>query len=105
MPLYSIAMHGGWSDAGNAFDLTHEAAHLGGSSHHHMDDGSLHFDDSEESAQHHADHTASCHAVALLSIGPSHFAPTVRTVNMTELHEYIPDHVPEQPQRPPQALG
>lgn len=105
LPLHSFAMQGGWSPLGNAFDLSHEAEHLEGASHHHMDDGSIHYDDSGESAQHHAEHTASGHAVDL----PSNAMPRVILLATPlvrgELQQHIPEHIPEQPQRPPQALG
>lgn len=105
LPLHSFAMQGGWSPLGNAFDLAHEAEHLEGTSHHHMDDGSVHYDDSGESAQHHAEHAASCHAVALPSTGMPQVALIAQPFVRGEVRQYIPERVPEQPQRPPQALG
>lgn len=99
-------MQGGISPLGKAFDLVHEVEHLDGTNHHHHDDdNAVHYDDSSESAQHHAEHAASCHAVAL----PSTFTPQIALLALPfvrgELRQYIPDHVLEQPQRPPQALG
>ena len=105
LPLHSFAMHGGWSSVGNAFDLAHEVEHLEGTSHHHMDDGSVHYDDSGESAQHHAEHAASCQIIALPSLITPQVALIARTVNRIEFREYIPDREPEPPHRPPQALG
>lgn len=105
LPLHAYAMQGGISPLGKAFDLTHEIEHLEGTNHHHMDDGSIHYDDSSESAQHHAEHATACQAVALPSMMVPQIALTARTAERVELREYIPDHVPEQPQRPPQVLG
>ena len=106
LPLHGFASQGGWtpSGSGKAFDLAHEAEHLEGTGHHHMEDGAVHYDDSGESAQHHAEHAASSPVVAL----PSFFTPQIARVALPfargELRQHIPERVPEQPQRPPQAL-
>ncbi len=105
LPLHSFAMQGGWSSLGNAFDIAHEAEHLEGTSHHHGDDGVIHYDDSGESAQHHAEHSAAGQVLALPSVVTQQVAIMMRTISRGELRQYIPDRVPEQPQRPPQSLG
>lgn len=105
LPLHSFAMQGEWPPSGNVFDLAHEVDHLEGTSHHHMADGSVHYDDSGESAQHHAEHSASCHPIALPSLVALQVALTSRTVSRTEFREYIPERMPEQPHRPPQVHG
>lgn len=106
LPLHSFAMQGEWSSAGNAFDLAHEAEHLDGISHHHHDDdGTVHYDDSGESVQHHAEHTACGHAVALPSTAMPQLVLTALSFVRGELWQHIPERIPEQPQRPPQVLG
>lgn len=106
LPLHAYATQGGISPLGKKFDLAHEIEHLDGANHHHHgDDGSVHYDDSSESAQHHAEHANAGQAMALPSTITPQFALTARTAVRVELREYIPDHVPEQPQCPPQVLG
>lgn len=105
LPLHSFAMQGIWLSAANAYDLTHELEHQEGTSHHHGDDGSIHYDDSSESTQHFLDHAASAQtatlpsSVTLLSPVLTFFIAT------SERSDYIPDPVPERPQRPPSPLG
>ncbi len=105
LPLQSFAMQGGWSPLGNAFDIAHEIEHLEGASHHHGDDGAMQYDDSSESAQHHAEHSAAGQAIALPSVISHQAALIMRTASSGELWQYLPDRVPEQPQRPPQSPG
>jgi hypothetical protein len=105
LPLHSFAVQGGWLSAGQAYDLAHEAEHLEGMSHHHGDDGSVHYDDSGESAKHFSEHSASQPAFGLpaRSLPPLTFESV--TATPTRLAQYIPDPIPERPQRPPSALG
>lgn len=98
-------MQGGWSSAENGFDVAHEIEHLEGKSHHHDDDGTVHYDESGKSIQHHAEHSASCQGVALLPSFSPYIALKTYPVINGELRQHLPDHVSKQPQRPPQALG
>lgn len=106
LPLHSFAMQAGLLPAGNRFDIAHEVEHLEATSHHHGDDGSVHYDDSGESTAHCADHSASSPqsatmpsvAMPLLTIQPV-------TVKLYEPAYYIPDPFLEDPQRPPSSLG
>ena len=106
VPLHGFAMQGGLS-AGQLSDIAHDIEHLQAASHHHHDeDGSVHYDDSGESALHFADHAAS-HQSA--SPPPSGTLPVVLIEPFTiRLHAdvyYIPDPFLEDPQRPPASLG
>ncbi len=105
LPLHSFAMQGGGLFAGKMFDIAHEVEHLEATSHHHDDDGSVHYDDSGESAAHFADHSASQQSASL----PSGAMPSLMIEPYTiKLHEpayYLPDPFLEDPQRPPSSLG
>jgi hypothetical protein len=105
LPLHSFAVQGGWLSAGQAYDLAHEFEHLEGASHHHGDDGTVHYDDSGESAKHFSEHSASQPAFGLptMSLPPLSFESL--TVPSSRLTQYIPDPIPERPQRPPSTLG
>jgi hypothetical protein len=105
LPLHSFAVQGGWFSPENAFDIAHEIEHLDGTSHHHDDDGSIHYDDSGESAKHFSEHSASQQAATLPSTAPLLLTLTLLSVTRNELRQYISDPIPERPQRPPQSLG
>jgi hypothetical protein len=104
IPLHSFATQGGLLSTGG-FDIAHELEHLDGTSHHHNDDGSIHYDESGESDQHLAEHSASSPAATLPSLSSLQITPDLLTVIRSEFGQYIPDPVPERPQRPPQVLG
>ncbi len=103
LPLQALALQGGWSQQGEAFDLAHEIAHQQGTSHHHEDSGSIHYDESPESAQHLADHEACQSSASLLPavLALPGFSPA--SVNIDHSGRYVPDRFPECPQRPPSA--
>src|SRR5688572_8957564 len=105
LPLHSFAVQGGWLSAENVFDIAHEIEHLQGASHHHEDDGSIHYGDSEESDKHFSEHSAAQPPLALPSmfLPPLSFAPL--TAATSKPPQYIPDPIPERPQRPPSFLG
>lgn len=99
-------MQGGWFAANGWFDIAHELEHLEGTSHHHNDDGSIHYDDSSESDKHFAEHSASGQQVATLpSLAHPQVLLALLAVVPADFAQYIPDPIPERPQRPPQALG
>lgn len=89
-------------DVGFAHELLHDE-HV---SHHHEDDGSIHFDASEESVQHVQDHSCSPQPAGLF-VPELVTAPVqlVETISATEVN-FIPDPMLEHPHRPPAfALG
>lgn len=89
----------------NGSTVAHEFLHDEHVSHHHEDDGSIHFDNSEESTQHIQDHCSSLPGglfVPCLATAP------LRLVTTATIHlvAYIPDPMLELPHRPPaNALG
>lgn len=106
LPLHGFAMQAGWASSVSAYDIAHELDHLAGVVHHHDDDhGTTHYDNSSDSAQHLAEHSAG-HACAAL---PPAAMPPLTIVSfisvVSEPSHYIPDPVPERLQRPPKHLG
>lgn len=105
LPLHAFAMQDGASAFKEMFDIAHEIDHLEGVSHHHDEHGAPHYDDSGESAKHFAEHSASQLHVALPS-GEIAFLTSIQfKAARSDLGHFIPDHIPERPQRPPQSLG
>lgn len=106
LPLHSFATVQGVVPASQvAFEVEHELDHLYGVSHHHGDDGDIHYDDSGESAQHHTEHAGSGQPSALSSLESLKVALLVRPLLHSEPSEFIPDPVLERPPRPPQTFG
>jgi hypothetical protein len=105
LPLHSFAMQSGRLSAGGLFNIAHEIEHLEATSHHHDDDGSVHYDDSGESATHSADHAASQQSASL----PSGTMPSLLiepyTIKLFEPAYSISDPFLEDPQRPPAFPG
>ena len=91
--------------AGNMFDIAHEVEHLEATSHHHEDDGSVHYDNSGESAAHFADHSASQQSASLPSVAMPLLTIQPFTIKLYEPAYYFPDPFLEDPQRPPTFLG
>jgi hypothetical protein len=105
LPLQVFAAQTGWGALGHGFDIQHEIEHEQGVSHHHDQDGSVHYNDADESAQHAVDHVCSHPVPGLLSATmqlPD--MAQVRTITMSSRADML-DHIPERPQRPPRFLG
>lgn len=97
-----------WGQALQADNLSfaHEVLHDEQVSHHHEDDGSIHFDTSDESVQHVQDHSCSPQPTGLfaseLVAAPVQLVETIVVAEVT----FIPDPMLEHPHRPPAfALG
>jgi hypothetical protein len=106
LPLHSFAMQGGALNLENAYNIDHELEHLERVSHHHDDDGSVHYDQSDESVQHISEHSACQHACALPSTGVQPFMVMLMATVPVESASDIPDLFLERPQRPPSlSLG
>jgi hypothetical protein len=103
LPLQSFAMQWGRMLSGETTSLSHEAAHDAQVQHHHDDDGSVHYDDSDESAQHLHDHAVSAHSAVLagpqLAAAPLPLIGTVRP----DFSAFIPDPALDSLLRPPAA--
>ena len=106
LPLHSFAVQGGWLSHAEAVDMAHELEHAAGKSHHHEDDGAVHYDESVESAQHFIEHSAAQQTATLPTFAiPPIPAMLPLSVVISGPEPYIPDRVPERPQRPPTLPG
>ena len=106
LPLQGFAMQ--WSGllTGESTTIAHELAHEENIQHHHEDDGTVHYDDSGESADHMLDHQAS--AQPLHIVAPSVPAAPEQLVSSLPARAAlpIPDPFLDCPHRPPAiALG
>lgn len=104
LPLQTLAA-GGLLPTGNAHGLAHEIDHLKGTHHHHEEDGSIHYDESGESATHLAEHSPSQPSATLPSFHAPQTVVPLYVVAAAPPPHSLPDPVPERPQRPPQVLG
>jgi hypothetical protein len=101
LPLYGFAMQGSLPPVAGAATLVHEIEHEKGIHHHHEDDGSVHYDESDESLDHAQEHSSPSQPVGFdlprLAFPSEH--PAV------ERGPYIAQAVPEPfldgPHRPP----
>jgi hypothetical protein len=104
LPLQGFAMQVGSVTPGTIYNLAHELEHSEGVSHHHEDDGSVHYDDSVESESHLADCSIGHHYQPGLPASLVFALPDDRPVALAEDGPaFIPDPVPQRPQRPPSA--
>ncbi len=105
-PLHSFAVQGGWLTPGHMFDVAHEIEHVEGTSHHHNDDGAVHYDESGESGKHSSEHSAGQQAASLPPF-PVLSLPVIVPMSaaITWPPQYLPDPIPERPQRPPTSPG
>lgn len=104
LPLHSFAVQGDWFAVEKRLDLAHEIEHQQGTSHHHLDDGSAHYDDSSESTQHALEYSSPHQSVSL----PCGAMPPLTMASLSfatvEFARYISDPIPERPARPPLPL-
>lgn len=106
LSLHSFAMQGGWYLSGNAFDISHEIDHLAGASHHHDDEhASVHYDESNASDKHFAEHSAAQQCAALPSEVPHSPIIDPFTFAVNDQGHFLPDPFPERLQRPPRSVG
>ena len=106
LPLQSFAFQGGSSASGPDMTFAHEILHDEQVQHHHDDDGSVHYDNSEESAQHIQDHSCSQQPAGFWM--PKRASPPEQLVSVAvlEFYRFIPDPYLDSPLRPPaRALG
>lgn len=102
LPLYGFAMQGSLPSVEDTVSLVHELEHDEGiHHHHHEEDGSIHYDESDESLDHVHEHSSSSQPVGL---GLPHLILPAENP-MSELGPYIAQTVPEPfldgPHRPP----
>jgi hypothetical protein len=101
LPLQGFAMQRNQAIQTGDLSFVHEVLHDEHISHHHEDDGSVHFDSSDESVQHVQDHSCSPPPGGLfvpeLAPAPNELVETVSIHLVT----FIPDPMLEMPHRPP----
>lgn len=93
-----------WSDAFQSDEVAtfaHEVLHDEHVSHHHEDDGSIHFDASDESIQHVQDHSCSPQPGGLFIPQILRAPDQLIEVLMIDPITHIPDPMLELPHRPP----
>ncbi|NML63450.1 hypothetical protein HHL21_20620 [Massilia sp. RP-1-19] len=101
LPLQSFALQVGALLSGGGANMAHQIEHDNHVQHHHDGDGSVHYDDSDESAQHAQDHTCSPQP-ADLSVPKLPSAPEqLVSVLKAEFSRFIPDPYLDDPLRPP----
>ena len=102
LPLQALASQGSLAFMGHAEDMLHELLHDDQPSHHHHEDGTVHFDESPESMEHASDHCVCVHQFSLL---PSNEWPGVSLTVLTRLGEHaferLPDPLADNPHKPP----
>jgi len=106
LPLYGFAMQSGAQHAYGAATLAHVFEHEEGIQHHHDDDGSIHYDDSEESREHAQDHS-SCSQPATCSFPRPTAPPEQLSSDVTiDADQPAPEPFLDGPRKPPRhALG
>ncbi|MBI3283325.1 MAG: hypothetical protein HYZ65_00530 [Burkholderiales bacterium] len=105
LPLHGFAMQASWPAAGSALGAVHLQDHADGKLHHHHADGSSHYDDSDESAQHVSGHCACQHTALLPSAALPQNPAAPLTLLLSDWQQFLPDPIPERPQRPPALPG
>lgn len=101
LPMYGFAMHGGLSPANGLPSLAHAVEHDEGISHHHEEDGSVHYDASDESLDHAQEHSCSPQA-ASISVPTLSFAPGQRLSERAALTTLaVPEPFLDGPRKPP----
>jgi hypothetical protein len=106
IPLQALASQGTFALLGDSFDLVHELLHDEVKIHHHDEDGTIHFNDSQESMKHHSEHAANAPLLGLLPVtGLPVVTLTVLSRVPTPSVWYLPNPYLETPQRPPQPLA
>jgi hypothetical protein len=101
LPLYGFAMQGGLPQAHGGASLAHQVAHEEGIHHHHHEhDGSIHYDDSDESLAHVQEH--SCAQPITFSV-PSLTVPAERQAIAAAPFSArpVPDPFLDGPRKPP----
>lgn len=101
LPLHSFAMQWGRMLSGEGTTLSHEVAHDSHVQHHHDDDGSVHYDDSDESSQHIQDHACTPQTAVLAAPQVAAASQPLIGKVSAEVSTFIPDPNLDSPLRPP----
>ena len=106
LPLQSFAMHGASLLPGPGTGMSHVIDHDNQVQHHHDEDGSTHYDQSDESAQHVQDHSCSPQPAYPSASKLPTVPEQLVSVTIPEFARFIPDPFLDGPLRPPApALG
>lgn len=102
LPLYGFAMQAGVPSTGNEASLAHALEHDQGiSHHHHADDGSIHYDDSDASRDHAQDHTSPPQSAGFglpqLPVAPAQLVSKL----VSHVTQWVPEPFLDGPSRPP----
>ena len=103
LPLHGFAVQTGAMQE-HAYSIAHELDHANGVSHHHDADGTIHYDQSDESVQHASEHPASSQVAALPSMLPTHPFMAFRSIAGSSPVLSIPDGIVTLPIRPPRTI-
>lgn len=101
LPLQSLASQTAGAWAASLALLTHDTDPAAQLHHHHEEDGSVHYDNSDESVEHADEHSAAPQLIVLASsvMQFSHVAATL--ADYPDPASYLPEPCLEDPPRPP----
>jgi hypothetical protein len=102
LPMYGFAMQGSMPSVASPASLVHEVEHDQGiSHHHHADDGTIHYDDSDASRDHAQDHTSSPQPAGF-GLPPLPVAPEQLVSKLvSHVTQWIPEPFLDGPSKPP----
>lgn len=103
LPLQAFALQRDMGMGGKMYSLAHEMEHAEGISHHHEEDGTVHYDDSVESKLHLAESSSVHWPPGLPTIVVLALPLILSCKALEDPPAFFPDRVPEQPQRPPSS--
>ena len=100
-------MQFGAMTSAQAANIAHELDHAGGVQHHHHEnDGSVHYDDSDESAKHVSDHSAAHQPPGLPLPAMPAMSAASTSLPFGDITQFVPDPAPDGLLRPPSpSLG
>ena len=101
LPLYGFAMQGGVPPAAGVVSLVHTLDHDEGVSHHHDDDGSVHYDESDASLEHTQEHSCATQPAGCGLPRSTLFFGKATAQRGFYVAVLVPDPVLEGPLRPP----
>lgn len=103
LPLHGFAAQTGALHE-HAYNIAHELDHANGVSHHHAPDGTIYYDQSDESVQHASELPAFSQVAALPSMLPTHPVMAFRSIVSSPPVLLIPDGIVTLPIRPPRTV-
>lgn len=101
LPLHGFAMQVGAMTPGQMGGIVHELDHASGVEHHHDADGTVHYDHSDKSAKHIADHSAAHQSPGLPVPAMPAMGSASSSLQFAELTQFVPEPAPDGLLRPP----